>query len=87
LSYACAAPPRATASGALVVGGRFPGLAIYVSRDNGMTWDTYQIDTELWAMGGMYEVEPDVVLWIYGSGGRLRGQLIRITPDGVEPVR
>ena len=87
LSYACAGPPRATASGALVVGGRFPGLAIYVSRDNGMTWETYQIDTEPWAMGGMYEVAPDVVLWVYGSGAeQLRAQFIRITPTGVEPA-
>jgi photosystem II stability/assembly factor-like uncharacterized protein len=88
LSYACAAVPRATASGALVVGGRFPGLAIRVSRDNGMTWETYQIDTEIWAMGGMYEVAPDVVLWVYGSlGDGLRAQLIQITPDGVKPIQ
>lgn len=87
LSYACAAAPRATACGALVVGGRFPALAIYVSRDNGMTWETYQIDTEGRAMGGMYEVAPDVVLWVYGSGGKqLRAQLIHITPTGVEPL-
>ena len=87
LSYACAAPPRATASGALVIGGRFPALAIRVSRDNGMTWKTYQIDTEIWAMGGMYEVAPDVVLWIYGSGAsQLRAQLFRITPTGAEPL-
>jgi len=88
LSYACAAVPRATASGALLVGGRFPGLGLQVSTDNGMTWDTYQIDTEIWAMGGMYEVAPDVVLWVYGSGGSgLRAQFIRITPDGPEPAR
>ena len=87
LSYACAAPPRATASGALVVGGRFPALALRISRDNGVTWDTYQIDTEIWAMGGMYEVAPDVVLWVYGSGAnQLRAQHFRITPSGVEPL-
>ena len=87
LSYACAAVPRATASGALVVGGRFPALAIYVSRDNGISWETHRIDTELWAMGGMYEVAPDVVMWIYGSGAdKLRAQFIRITPGGVEPA-
>ena len=37
----------------------------------------------------MYEVEPDVVLFIYGGKGHptaMRGQLIRITPDDVEPV-
>ncbi len=89
LSYASAAVPRATASGALVVGGRFPALAIYVSRDNGMTWETYQADTETWAMGNMYEVAPDVVLYLYGSqgGGALRAQLIQITPDGIKPIR
>ena len=87
LSYACAAPPRATASGALVVGGRFPALAIHVSRDNGMTWQTYQIDTEGRAMGGMVEAAPDVVLWAYGSGDpQLRAQLIHITPTTVEPL-
>lgn len=87
LMYACAGTPRATASGALVIGGRHPGLGIRVSRDNGMTWETYQIDTENWAMGGMYEVAPDEVLWVYGSGNdKLRAQRIRITPRGVEPV-
>lgn len=87
LSYACAAPPRATASGSLVVGGRFPALAVRVSRDNGMTWETYRIDTEPWAMGGMFEVAPDVVLWVYASGARqLRAQHIRITPTGLEPL-
>ena len=87
LSYACAGLPRATASGALVLGGRFPALAIYVSRDHGMTWHTYQIDTEVWAMGGMYEVAPDLVLWVYGSGAsQLRAQFLRITPEGVEPA-
>jgi hypothetical protein len=52
-----------------------------------MTWETYQIDTEAWAMGGMYEVAPDVVLWVYGSGGKqLRAQFIRITAAGAEPA-
>ena len=86
LSYACAAPPRVTASGAIVIGGRFPAMAIYVSRDNGITWQIIEIDTQTWAMGGMVEVAPDVVLWVYGSGTRLRGQYIRITDTGVEPA-
>ena len=38
----------------------------------------------------MYEVEPDVVLYIYSgwnSPHQLRHQLIRVTADGVEPIR
>ena len=38
------------------------------SRAAGLTRETYEIDTEAWAMGGMYEVAPDEVLWVYGSG-------------------
>ena len=87
LSCACAAPPRATASGALFVGGRFPALALRISRDNGMTWGTYQIGTEIWAMGGMWEVAPDEVLWVYGSGSsQLRAQRFRVTPTTVHPL-
>ena len=88
-SYACATPGHATASGALVVGGRMPGLGLHVSLDDGMTWKSYRIGTDIWAMGDMYEVEPDVVLWVYMDSwySELRAQFIRITPDGAEPVR
>ena len=35
----------------------------------------------------MYEVDPNVVLYLYGgrSAGDMRYQLIRVTPDNVEP--
>jgi hypothetical protein len=38
----------------------------------------------------MYEVEPDVVLFLYGgkfNPPQLRGQLLQITADGLEPAR
>lgn len=85
-----AATALATSSGVLLVSGRMPGLGLYVSRDSGMTWQTYRIDTAgLWAMGAMYEVEPDLVLYVYMDTyeGYMRGQYIRITPSGVEPDR
>ena len=89
--YACASPPHATASGALVVGSRMPGLALHVSHDDGMTWKHYRIDTVIWAMGAMYEVAPDVLLWVYygeySPHPDARAQFIRVTPDGLEPVR
>jgi len=66
-----------------------PGLGLHVSLDDGMTWKSYRIGTDIWAMGDMYEVEPDLVLWVYMDSwySDLRAQFIRITPDGVEPVR
>jgi hypothetical protein len=88
-SYACAALPHPTASGALIVGGRMPGLSIYVSHDEGMTWKIFRLGTSTGAMGAMVEVEPDVVLWVYGDNRdtSARGQFIRITADGAEPAR
>jgi len=90
-SYACAMLPHATASGALVIGGRMPGLGLHVSHDNGMSWKHYRIDTTIWSMGSMYEVEPDVLLWVqmgeYSPNLHARGQFIRVTPDGLEPAR
>ena len=79
-----------TTSGALIIGGRFPGMAVEVSRDGGMTWNFYQIDTATWANGAMFEIEPDVVLYIYGgwaSPERLRYQIMRLTQTGMEPVK
>jgi len=87
--YACNNSMTSTSSGALIIGGRFPGMGVQVSYDGGMTWRCYQVDTAGWSNGAMLEVEPDVVLWVYGGKGspeQLRAQLIRITPDGIEPV-
>jgi hypothetical protein len=67
---------------------RFPGLTIHTTTDDGMTWDnggggTY-VDTSIWAMGSMVEVEPDLVLLLYmdSFGGKTRAQFIRVLPDG-----
>ena len=61
--YACCA--LATESGALLVSGRMPGLGLYASFDSGMTWKPYRVDTAgLWAMGTMYEVEPNLVFYV-----------------------
>jgi hypothetical protein len=90
--YAPSAPVR-TASGVVLFPTRFPGLALHHTRDDGRTWDgggggTY-IDTSIWAMGALAEVEPDVVLFVYMDSWRskLRAQFIRVTPKGLEPVR
>jgi len=82
-----AATALATSSGVLLVSGRMPGLGLYVSHDSGMTWKAYRVDTAgLWAMGQMYELEPDLVLYVYMDlyASDMRAQFIRITPDGVE---
>jgi hypothetical protein len=90
--YAPSAPVK-TASGVALFPTRFPGLTLHHTRDDGMTWDeggggTY-IDTSIWAMGALLEVEPDVVLFIYMNNdeSQLRGQFIRVTAKGLEPVR
>ncbi len=81
----------ATASGALLVVGRMPGTGLHVSCDSGMSWKHYRVDTAAEVGGAMYEVEPEVVLWVYESehspNPDARAQFIRITPDGLEPVR
>ena len=54
-------------SGVVLLGGRFPGIGVQVSRDGGMTWNFYQVDSAGWANGAMFEIEPDVVLFTYGG--------------------
>jgi hypothetical protein len=79
-----------TQNGSLIIGGRFPGMAIQVSHDGGMTWKGYTIDNVCWSNGAMFEVEPNVVLFIYGGKFEpleLRGQFIRVTDAGITPVR
>jgi hypothetical protein len=46
------------------------------------------VGTDIWAMGDMVEVAPKVVLFVYmdTQQGFLRGQFIRVTPQGLEPV-
>ena len=90
-AYNNAMLPHASASGALLMGGRMPGLGLHVSHDSGMSWKHYRIDPVIWAGGVMYEVEPDVVLWVYmgeyDPHPDARAQFIRVTPDGLEPAR
>ena len=79
-----------TSSGVLLVAHRFPDHSINVSYDNGLTWDTgTTVDFPVWAMGCMMEVEPEVMLFVYMDANRqfLRSQLIRVTRDGLQPIR
>lgn len=85
--------PVRTKSGVVVFSTRFPGLTLHHTRDDGRTWDdggggTY-IDTSIWAMGGLVEVQPDLILFIYQDSwfNTLRAQYIRVTDRGLEPVR
>ncbi|MSO21660.1 MAG: DUF1080 domain-containing protein [Acidobacteria bacterium] len=87
--YACNNSMITTSSGALIIGGRFPGMGVQVSHDGGMSWKCFQVDTAAWSNGAMLEVEPNVVLWIYGGRNKprqLRAQRIRVTDDGIEPA-
>jgi hypothetical protein len=85
--------PVKTTLGVVAFPTRFPGLTLHLTRDDGTTWDdggggTY-LDTSIWAMGSLLEVEPDVILFIYMDSWfkALRAQFIRVTPTGLEPVR
>ena len=86
--YASTNSMLTTRSGVILIGGRFPGIAVQASFDDGMTWRCYQIDTALWANGSMYEIERDVVLFVYGGLNephQLRYQVLRVTASGLEP--
>ena len=88
--YACTDAMTSTSSGALFIAGRHPGIAAQVSLDDGMTWGCTRIDTPFYANGFAMETETDVVLYVYDgkySDPRVRAQLLRITPAGLEPVR
>ena len=79
-----------TTSGAIVVAHRLPGLTIHCSLDDGVTWDQgTMLDTGLWAMGSLVEIEPDVVLYAYWDTYKtlMRGQRFHIGPAGLEPQR
>lgn len=71
-----------TMSGVVLVAGRFPGIALMVSWDDAMSWDTYLIDSSAFAANGaLVEVAPDLVLYIYGgsySPAGYRTQLFRL---------
>ena len=79
-----------TSSGAFLIAHRMPMLTVHCSLDNGRTWDEgTTIDSGLWAMGSMVEVEPDVVLYLYWDsfGSLLRAQYLHVTSSGLDPVR
>jgi hypothetical protein len=79
-----------TQSGAIVCAHRYPQYAINVSRDGGLNWDAGTIiDYPVWGMGCIVEVEPEVLLCTYMNAERgqpLLAQLVRVTPDRIEPV-
>ena len=54
--YALGSAALTTESGVMLVGGRFPSLAIQASWDNGHTWNMYVIDSCDTAQGTMMEV-------------------------------
>jgi hypothetical protein len=77
-----------TSSGVLLVAHRLPGCAVHASWDGGVTWDPgTMIDSAIWVMGGMIEVEPDVVLYVYYDSfeSLMRGQFIRVGDGRLEP--
>ena len=80
------------ASGAILCAHRFPNLSINISRDDGLNWDEGTvIADELWAMGCMIEVEPNLVLCVYmenllSEDANLLAQFFRVTPDSIVPV-
>ena len=79
-------------SGAILCAHRFPNLSINISRDDGLNWDEGAIVAdELWAMGCMIEIEPDLVLCVYmenllSDDANLLAQFFRVTPDTIVPV-
>jgi len=78
-----------TTSGAILVAHRMPSLTIHCSLDDGVTFDQgTMIDSGLWCMGSMIEVEPDPVLYAYMDSfeSLMRAQFIRVTATGLEPV-
>jgi hypothetical protein len=78
-----------THSGAILVAHRLPSLTIHLSHDDGHTWDVgTTIDGSIWAMGGMIEVKPDVVLYVYWDSfeSLMRSQYIRVTRKGLQPI-
>ena len=78
-----------TASGAILVAHRLPGLTIHCSFDDGRSWDQgTMIDSAVWVMGTMAEVEPNLVLYVYWDSfeSLMRAQFIRVLPSRIEPL-
>ena len=79
-----------TSSGAILIAHRLPGLTVNCSFDGGMNWDQGTIiDSAVWAMGSMVEVEPDLVLYIYWDSNcsLMRGQFLRVNHSRLQVER
>lgn len=79
-----------TRRGAILIAVREPELTVFCSHDEGVTWDQGTIiDTGIWAMGSLLEVEPDLVLYVYWDSfqGLMRAQFLRVVNRMVTPVR
>ncbi len=78
-----------TRRGVILVPHRLPGLTIHCSLDDGRTWDNgTMIDSGLWCMGSMIEVEPDIVLYVYWDSfeTRMRAQFLKISESGIDSI-
>ncbi len=78
-----------TASGTLLIAHRMPMLTVHCSLDEGRTWDQgTTIDSGLWAMGSMIEIEPDLVLYLYWDSyeSLMRAQRLKVGAEGLEPA-
>ena len=56
-----------TAAGVLLIGGRFPAMSIQASWDDGKTWSFTNVDTQFYGYGAMYEIAPNIVVFLYGG--------------------
>ena len=78
-----------TQAGAMLCAHRLPQMTIHTSLDDSRSFDEgTMIDSGLWAMGSMLEVEPNVVLFFYFDTyqKKMRGQFFRVTSQGIEPA-
>ncbi|MBU7004185.1 MAG: exo-alpha-sialidase, partial [Theionarchaea archaeon] len=78
-----------TCSGRILVAHRLPGCTINSSMDDGVTWDQgTMIDSAIWVMGSMLEVDEDLVLYVYYDSfeSMMRAQFIRLTDEGIFPA-
>jgi hypothetical protein len=84
--YAAMSAMITTASGVMLIGGRYPALSVQVSFTSGMSWKLFTVDySGVWANGAMIEVAPDRILFVYGGSdpavGALRAMNLRVSMD------
>ncbi len=79
-----------TADGTLLLGHRLPGTSLHWSFDEGATWaGALELDPCIGAYPSMVGLKDGTVLFVYyqeGPGSAIRGQKLRATRDGVQPV-